>query len=650
MGEELVKRLGLEDQDAITVRIGSEFTKLSDRLYTLNPRQRHDYEILLNELLTQNKFPKTIVHLWSLTPVARIELELERVDKSQEAGFYSLLFLVQALGKQNFTDELQIAVISNNMQDVAGEELLCPEKATLLGPVRVIPQEYPNISCRSIDVVIPKEANWIKQNFIDQLLVELQVHTSDRVIAYRGFHRWVQNFEPVRLDEAKEETPRLRERGVYLITGGLGGIGLVLAEHLALTVRAKLILTGRSAFPAKDEWEQWLTTHDEQDIISCKIRKVLELEELGAEILVISADVTNSEQMQQEITQAQEQFGQLNGVIHAAGVPGGGVIQRKTPEMAENILAPKVKGTLVLNSILKDNQLDFFVLCSARTGILGGFGQVDYVGANAFLDAFAHHKTHQDGTFTVSIDWSAWQEVGMAAEADQQRVQISDISQTPQFKEVTSPNRFKRKLLKEELLPAEGIEVFRRIIGSTLSQVIVSTYKLQSRDFLIQGKQDNGFQTKSYPKVLETTNLSKPTQQRPSLINPYVAPRNNTEQTLADIWQELLGIEAIGINDNFFELGGDSLLIVQIRSQLQKRLNIDISISDSFEYPTISVLAEYLSKKQVEQPVIQQFHKIERAKRSNAKDILAKVNKISDQQVDSLLKEIQILSKNEFEQ
>ncbi|MBW4592774.1 MAG: SDR family NAD(P)-dependent oxidoreductase [Brasilonema angustatum HA4187-MV1] len=1283
LGEELVKRLELEARDVIAVRIGSEFSKLSEHRYAINPQQRHDYETLLNELLAQNKFPKTIVHLWSVTPVDRIDLELKTVDKSQETGFYSLLFLAQALGKQNFTDELQIAVISNNMQEVAGEELLCPEKATLLGPIRVIPQEYPNISCRSIDVVIPKEANWSKQKLIDQLLVELQVHTSDRVIAYRGFHRWVQNFEPVQLDEAKEEKPRLRERGVYLITGGLGGIGLVLAEHLALQVRAKMILTRRSAFPARDEWEQWLTTHDEQDVISCKIRKVQELEELGAEVLVISADVTNSEQMQQAIAQAQGQFGQLNGVIHAAGVPGGGVIQRKTPEMAESILAPKVKGTLVLDSILKDVHLDFFVLCSARTGILGGFGQVDYVGANAFLDAFAHHKTQQDGTFTVSIDWCAWQEVGMAAEAAQQRVQTSDISQTRQFKEVTHPlfdqciiespqqeiyvshlsvnkhwvleehrvrgkatlpgtaylemaraacenhaqdktieirevyfltplvvgddeekevrtlvkkqgdgfefliisqsnlgseqwlehargeivclepeslqkhdikeiearcheqeiiftqdhqpqsgyiecglrwnnfkqgklgineglaiielpevfatdinsyqlhpalldvavsslatkfkdgaaylpfyykrltikrplptkvysyikylennqsqkeilkfnitimddqgtelveienftlkkvdidilstkqsgsqsetippipesqnfclkisspgilssltfepttrqkpgydeveisvgatglnfkevlialgllpvppnvpvkfglecagkivalgegvesfeigdeviafgyscfspfittsakwvvpkpdhlsleeaatipiafataynslikvgklcqgesvlihaaaggvgmaavqiaqwvgakifatagnaekraflhslgiehimdsrslafadevmkrtdgkgvdvvlnslggefipkslailapygrfleigvrdilnnsqlglrpfekslsffatplnrehpnfsnllneviqhfhdgnfsplphhvfpitsvasafeymaatkhigkivvslqdkeafsnlvtaedemsqeatltvassvqsgtpspilssassglfkkpgsstNRFQRQLLKEELLPTEGIEVFRRILGSTLSQVIVSTYELQSRDFLIQGKQDNGFKAKSYPTVLETANLSKPTQQRPSLINPYVAPRNETEQTLADIWQELLGIEAIGIHDNFFELGGDSLLIVQVRSKLREKLNKDISISDSFEYPTINALAEHLIGKEDEQPAYQQAS--DRAKRRN---------------------------------
>ncbi|MDF5714251.1 MAG: beta-ketoacyl synthase N-terminal-like domain-containing protein [Rhizonema sp. NSF051] len=599
LGEELMKRLELEDHNAITVRIGSEFAKLSDHLYTLNPRQLHDYETLLNQLLAQNKFPKTIVHLWSVTPVERRELKLETVDKSQETGFYSLQFLAQALGKQNSTDELQIAVISNNMQEVVGQELLCPEKATLLGPIKVIPQEYPNISCRSIDVVIPKQANWSEQKFIDQLLKELQTHTYDPVIAYRGFHRWVQTFEPIQIYQVKEETPLLRQGGVYLITGGLEGIGLGLAQHLALTVRAKLIITESSAFPAYDEWEQWLITHDEQDIISRKIRKVHELEKLCAEVLTISADVTNTEQMQVAIAYAQERFGQLNGVIHAAAVPSGGMIQQKTLETAESILAHKVRGTLVLDSILKNVQLDFFVFCSTRIEILGKFEQIDYIGANTFADAFAQYKTNRDNTFTVSVDWCAGQEVGMAAQAAQSQDQTSDISPISQF--------------KEELLPSEEIEVFRRILGSTQSQVIVSAYKLQSRDFLTRGKQDNGFKAKSYPKVLETANLSKPKQQRPSLINPYVTPRNETEQTLADIWQELLGIQAIGIHDNFFELGGDSLLIVQVRSKLREKFNKNILISDSFEYPTISALAEYLIGKEDEQPVYQQAY--ERAKR-----------------------------------
>ncbi|HEY9665696.1 MAG TPA: type I polyketide synthase, partial [Coleofasciculaceae cyanobacterium] len=269
LGEALVKRLELEGQDVITVSVGSGLTKLSEREYALNPGQRDEYETLLNELLAQNKLPKTIVHFWSVTPYNSTTSGLESLKKSQPKGFYSLLFLAQALGKHNTTDEFQITVISNNLQSVTGVESLCPEKATVLGVVKVIPQEYPNINCRSIDVAIPSKGTWEEKNLTNQLLAELTTQSPDSVIAYRGLHRWVQTFEPVRLNATLEGTPKLlKEGGVYLITGGLGGIGLALAEYLAKTVQAKLILVGRSALPHQDEWEKWLVTHTEQDSIS----------------------------------------------------------------------------------------------------------------------------------------------------------------------------------------------------------------------------------------------------------------------------------------------------------------------------------------------------------------------------------------------
>lgn len=426
LGEQMVKRLQ-EGQDVITVRVGAEFRKLSDRLYTLDPRQGNDYDALLKELLAQGKFPQAIAHLWNITPKSNL---------GEDLGFYSLLFLAQALGKQHLSESLQITVISNNMQQVTGAEVLCPEKALAIGAVKVIPQEYPNLSCRSIDIDLPSLGSWQAEQLINQLLDELQNQSSEAIIAYRGNHRWVEDFQPVQLPGSSAQTPRLREKGVYLITGGLGGIGLVLAEYLAQTVRAKLLLTGRSAFPARAKWQEWLPTHNPEDDISRKIRQLQKLEQLGAEILVMSADVSNLEQMQSVIAEAEKQFGKFNGVIHAAGVPSGGVIQRKTPQMTASILEPKVRGTLVLNNIFQQ-QLDFFVLCSSLTSIRGEFGQVDYAAANAFLDAFAHYKNSQDRTFTVAINWSAWQKVGMADEAAKRSARTLDSP--TQTKEVTHP-------------------------------------------------------------------------------------------------------------------------------------------------------------------------------------------------------------------
>ncbi|MDZ7949851.1 type I polyketide synthase [Nostoc sp. DedQUE09] len=586
LGIKLVKELEKNNHDVITVKLGEKFTRLGKSEYTINPQNHHDYDILIEEIINQNQLPKTIVHLLSITPSSEEELEIEQVEQAQIRGFYSLLFLAQSLGRQETTDNFNITVISNNLQPVTGTEVLSPEKATLLGAVKVISQEYSNINCRSIDVILPANGSWQEEKLLEKILAELTVDDSEKLIAYRGLNRWVQSFEPVRFEQAKIKKPRrLREKGVYLITGGLGGIGLVLAEYLARTVQAKLLLVGRSALPKKDEWEKWLATHDEADSTSCKIRKVEELEQLGAEILVMSADVSNIEQMRSAVAQAQQQFGQLNGVIHAAGVPGGGVIQRKTQQEAESILSPKVKGTLVIDAIVKDIQLDFFVLASSMNSILGGFGQVDYCGANAFLDAFAHSNALKKGRFTTSINWDAWQEVGMAVN-----------TQLPQqLQELRTEN------LQKGILPNEGVDAFLRILGSTMPQVVVS-----NSDLLHSLKQHNSYNETQVIDFLETANLSNLKYPRPQLSNDYVAPRNEIEEQLADIWQRILGIEKIGIYDNFFEIGGDSLIGIQLIATFNKVFNLNISIAKLYECPNIGSMAKILTPDKSSENIFEQ--------------------------------------------
>ncbi|WP_448269186.1 SDR family NAD(P)-dependent oxidoreductase [Nostoc sp. DSM 114159] len=585
LGSKLVKQLETQNQDVITVKVAESFSILSEYQYTINPKNNYDYDILLQELYKQNKLPKTIAHLWNITPSIDEELEIEKVEKAQVIGFYSLLYLAQALGKLETSNDFQITVISNDLQSVNGNEVLCPEKATLLGPIKVISQEYSNINCRSIDVILANQRNWQEEKLVEQLLAELIVPDSEKLIAYRGLNRWVQSFEPVRFDKAKIEKPRLREKGVYLITGGLGGIGLVLAKYLARTVQAKLVLIGRSGLPKKDEWSQWLATHDETDRTSYKIRKVQEIEDLGAEVLAVSADVSNIEKMQSVITRTEHQFGQLNGIIHAAGIPGGGVIQRKTQAEAESILAPKVKGTVVIDSLVKDIQLDFFILVSSSTSILGDFGQVDYCGANAFLDAFAHRNASKHGKFTTSINWDAWQEVGMAINTGiPQHLQESRIEE-----------------LKQGILPNEGVEVFLRTLGNTISQVVIST-----SDFLDKLRHYNSSKQIQSLEFLETANLSSSKYPRPELSNDYVAPRNKIEEQLFEIWQQILGIERIGIHDNFFELGGDSLIGIQLIATLNKIFKVNISVAKLYEYPNISSMAKIFTPEESQENIFEQ--------------------------------------------
>ncbi len=571
IGSQIVERLQRENQEVIVVKQGQQFSRLNQQEYTINPEKKDDYDTVLRELCSLNKIPQTLLHFWNITSNERELSGLEGLEQSQALGFYSLLFLAQAIGEQNITDSLRIEVVSNNMQEVLDSSKLCPEKATILGPCKVIPQEYSNITCRSIDITLPPSNTRQWQQLIDQLVVELIAGASEPIIAYRGNHRWVQCFEPLPVEGETLRTAKLRQGGVYIITGGLGGIGLAIAQHLAKTVKAKLVLIGRSGLPAKAEWKQWLSSHDEHNPVSTKIKNVQTLEELGAEVLVLTADVADFEQMQVAIERVRDRFGEIHGVIHAAGVPGAGLIQLKTTEMAASVLNAKVKGTLVLESVLKDVSLDFLVLFSSMTSIYGGFGQVDYCAANAFLDAFAHYSYSRQQRLTVSINWDWWQWDSW---------QDSLLSFSPELQA-----GFKQMREQYGITFHEGIDALSHILFNKLPQVVVSTRNLQS---II--KQHQNFAVSS---LLEKSEKSRSESKhlRPNLKTAYVAPSNEIESKIADRYKELLGIEQVGIHDNFFDLGGHSLIGTQLISQLRKDFQVELSMRLLFEAPTVAELA-----------------------------------------------------------
>jgi len=471
---------------------------------------------------------------------------------------------------------LEIEVVSNQMQEVNGEALMCPEKATVLGPCRVIPQEYNNITCRSIDISLSKSINGKEDLLVDQLVAEFVSKASDPVVAYRGKHRWVQTFEPVQLNGGNG-TRRLREGGVYLITGGLGGVGLVLAEYLAQTVKAKLILIGRSALPAREKWGEWLKTHNNHDNISRKIRKVQELESLGAEILTISADVANLGKMQTVIAQATERFGAIHGVIHAAGIVGkqsNFLLQETDLDECNGHFRAKVHGLFVLETVLRGRQLDFRVLTSSLSSVLGGLGYSAYAAANLFMDAFAHKRSQANDAPWISVNYDAWK-----------------------FTEETERNAsLGTTLAKLAVTPKEGVEIFKRALSmDSIAQLIISTGDLQTR--INQWVKLEPL--KDTPQSEETDSFSM--HLRPNLRNTYVATENELQKTIAGIWEGLLGVEQIGIYDNFFELGGHSLLATQVISRIHDAFQVDLPLRCLFEKPTIEELAEVIEKTLVEE-------------------------------------------------
>jgi non-ribosomal peptide synthase protein (TIGR01720 family) len=561
LGSRVAEHLQQLGHDTILVRPGTEFGPAGDNAYTIDPESRRSYDALFQALRAQGRNVERIIHLWSVTTDESPRPEIESI---QQLGCYSLIYLAQALADHGLAAAVQIGVVSNGVQRVTGAERLHAAKATLLGPCRVIPQEYPQLACRSIDIEVPPPRSWQAAALADQLIAELFATESEALVAYRGGQRWVQICEPVpQLGQDRRAIP-LREGGVYLITGGLGGIGLELAHYLAQTVRARLVLVGRSAFPQRDEWQQWPASHAASDPVAYKIRRLQAIEEAGGEVMICRADVADRAAMRDVIAAAEARFGQVHGLIHAAGVGGGGVIQLQTPEKLAPTFAPKVQGTLVLAELLNNNALDFVVLCSSLRTIVGGFGTVDYCAANAFLDAFAQHASCQGRTPTIAINWDSWSEVGMSAEALRQ--------DADEFGEQIG------------ITPAAGVELFRRILGGGLPQVIVATNELQAE---IEQEQAAALMRLQAQPALDEPAAANT---RPKLNSPYVAPRTAVEQQIATIWQDLLGITPIGIEDNFFELGGDSIVSLQVAAKA-KRYGLHLTPKLIFDQQTIAQLA-----------------------------------------------------------
>jgi acyl transferase domain-containing protein/acyl carrier protein len=569
-GSRLAQRLK-RDHEVVRVGRGRQLLKIDNDAYTSNPGRREDYAGLMKELRALNQRPTNIVYLWTLTP----EFDEQDCDNWRRIAFDSLLYLAQVIGAESSNESLDLAVITNSLHDITGDERLRPGQAIALGPCRVIPQEYPDIACRAIDIIVPAPESQLEAALMEKIISELISKSKDTVVAYRGNHRWAQAFEPVKLESVVQPIATQRAGGVYLITGGLGGLGLAVAESLAQTPRTKLVLVGRTGLPEKALWNEILSSDQEPSILCDRVRKVQTLERLGAEVMIAQADVANPEQVRTMIDHAIERFGPITGVVHAAGVPGAGLIQLKTPEMVTNVLSPKVKGALVLAEALKDMPLDFFCLFSSLTSLTGGFGQVDYCAANAFLDALAHYNTSRGATPTVSINWGSWQwdnwqESFLGFDSDLQR-------------------RLKESRNLYGMTNEEGIDAFNRVLSSGLPQIVVSPQDLNA---VIA--QHHAFTASSALAKIRENRSSISSHARPAIGVTYVAARDETEGAIATIWQDLLGIEEVGVYDNFFELGGHSLLLVQLVSRLRASFDVELPIQDLFRAATVAEMAEMI--------------------------------------------------------
>ncbi|MBV9998816.1 MAG: SDR family NAD(P)-dependent oxidoreductase [Verrucomicrobia bacterium] len=576
LGEAVARELTSNGRQVVRVMPGVTFDRAGPHEFRLDPDHEPHYRQLIGTLKAEMLTPARVVHLWSLAGHERTNL-------------YGLLFLAQAWTGAGQIGSLEIVAVSRSLYDVTGSEALQVNGALLLGPCKVIPQEFSHVRCRNIDLDVGTDPA--------MLVAELAGGCNEPVVACRGSHRWVQEFE--KLPPAAPQPSVLREGGTYLVTGGLGDVGLALAETIARTVRANLVLIGRAEIPARRDWLTWVAVHGNQDPISRKLARVQTLERLGARVLPMSADVCNATRLRVVIDQIKAEFGPLHGVIHAAGATEAdafGPVKEMAPAACERHLRPKVDGLRVLDSALKDEHLDFCVLVSSLSAVLGGLGFAAYAAANAFMDAFAAGRA-RGGARWMSINWDGW-----------------DFS--------CNPRKGRLALTRDE-----GMAVFRKLLSSGVkafpAQVAVSTGDLNAR--VDQWVRLTSVRTET--SAAEADPIAG-THERPTLDNEYKAPENDVERFVAQVWQSLLGINRIGRHDDFFSLGGHSLLAIQAASRLRDAFRVEVSVHALFEAPTVARLAGVLNDALAAA-----------APSEDLAEILDQVEHLSDEEVAALLAE-----------
>lgn len=533
---------------------------LAARLQAAGGRvQRADIEVstaaawdaLLQGAIAGGRRPDHIVYLGLLGLAGTDDAAL--LDR----GFHALVAMGQAISRHWFAESLKISVVADRLFAL-GDEAPAPAAAAVLGPLRVLPQEYSNLRCRALDLSWPAPS-WQRERQIDLLATELAAGT-ESALALRQGRRWCERHAPHPLPAANPQRPALRAGGVYLITGGLGNIGLTLARRIARRAPgARLLLTGRSGLPP--------TLENATPVQRERLSKVRELADLGAEVRVAAADVTDAAAMAEALAAAERDWGPLDGVIHAAGVVGResfATVADSTRAFAASQLDPKLKGARVLEAVLGARPLDFCLLCSSLSPILGGLGFAAYAAGNAALDAFAaaHNLTHP--TRWLGVNWEGWRFDDEPADANAAGAAVAELG----------------------LNADEGADAFERILAAPgLERIVLSTADLEQRI--------RQWVTLDLPAAPESAQAAR--HGRPAMMGGYVAPSGEVEVALGRLWEQLLGIDGIGAEDSFFELGGNSLLLTQLLAQIRKHFRLELSLASLFERPTIAAIASLIA-------------------------------------------------------
>lgn len=585
----------------IEVDFGSNYLKISEAKYVVNGTEE-DFKRLFFDL-NGIEFSQ-ILNFMSLNNSNEIASVTE-FNLALDKGVYTLFNLTKAILESKITNNIEIISIADyGYQVTKNESVIKPHNASLYGISKVIGNEYSNLICKCIDIDVDTE--------VKDILAELSTNNQVPIVAYRQGVRYIEEFNISDTDNAPVKEIKIKQDGVYIITGGTGGIGLEIGKYLASIEKINLVFINRSSLPERSKWPKILEENMNNKVCNI-IKHIMDIECEGTKVILYRGDVSNESDMKGIFGDLKKKFYKIDGVIHCAGVAGDGFIIRKEKKKFEEVLLPKTLGTWLLDKMTEDQNLEFFINFSSINTLYGIPGQSDYNAANAYLDSFSEYRNKKNKR-TITINWSGWKETGMA------------------FNFKVDENKSMFKALSTE----KALKAFDNVLQRDIRKIIIGELNYEAIDTFINQYtiriSDNLRSFINKKLKMKKENYQKNSRKKEEISEVVIKGKaknniNEFDLKLAQIWGKVLGITEVDINDDFYDIGGDSILATDLLRYLEKEFKDLVNIVDVFTYSTIDKMSKYLNIKINKKETID----VEERIKENKKQVLERISKIYKQ-------------------
>ena len=628
VGEALAALLAAQGERSILVSRGDSYEHTDGGEYfRLRADQAEDIRQLFEAVLVSDRpFCRGVIHLWSLDTPPPEETTVASLKAAQTLGCGSVLQLVQELARAEWRDLPRLWLVTRGAQ-AAGEEPapLAVAQSPLWGLGRVIAQEHPTLWGGLVDLE-PRDS---LRDAAARLWEEISSPDGEDQLAFRQGRRYVARLLRKRQSAMQGPPFRWRPDGSYLISGGLGDLGLLVARWMVEQGARRLILLGRTQLPPRSSWNSVAT----ESRLARQIAAIRELEALGACVHLAAVDVADAGQLRAFLAEFRaEGWPSIRGVVHAAGVLQDGLLVQLDAAALTMVLRPKVMGGWLLHRLLEDAPLDFFVLFSSAGSLLGQPGQGNYAAANAFLDVLAHHRRAQ-GQPALSIDWGAWAELG--------------------FADTPGGQRLARRLALlgiRSIAPEQGLAVLDRLLrqGSTQVMAVPVNWR-QYRQFYPAGSESPLLSQLACEEADIPLQASHPGEKREALLAAEPAERHQLLQSyLSEQVARVLGLSAskLDVQQPLSNLGLDSLMAVELKNRIAVDLGVNVPMVKFLQGFSVAQAATQLldqlrAEASTPSPALAVMQRQEEQKNGSIDEhLLANLDQLSDEEVDSLLTEM----------